>query len=370
MDSGNKVCHFVTHYYPCLGGIESVVKNFAEHTKNFNASVVCLNKCSKSNLKIAPKKEIVSNVMVERHSFAEFFSYKFSPGIIKHFFGKKILHVHGLGFFLDSAVLLKPFHRNKIVLSTHGGIFHTKKNLLLKKFYFEKWAKFLLSFVDVVLASSEHDLKVFSKICSKKKLLLLENPVQTGKPVLRKKKENQFLFVGRLSKNKQIELLFEALKNSGKKNIVLKIAGPDFDFLREKLIKTAKMFPEIRTEFLGIVSEKELENLYIESDFFVSASRYEGFGLTVIEAMSYGCIPILNSIPSFKRFVKQSKSGFLTNFSDPVLAGKTIKTSLNLTRKQKNLLRKRAFEYASSFSPEKKALELEKTYFALKDGLK
>lgn len=43
-------------------------------------------------------------------------------------------------------------------------------------------------------------------------------------------------------------------------------------------------------EFLGF--QKDMESLYKKSEIFVLSSRYEAFGLVLIEAMSQGCAPI------------------------------------------------------------------------------
>jgi glycosyltransferase involved in cell wall biosynthesis len=45
-----------------------------------------------------------------------------------------------------------------------------------------------------------------------------------------------------------------------------------------------------RIEFLGF--RKDIEEMYKKSSIFVLSSRYEGFGLVLIEAMSQGCAPV------------------------------------------------------------------------------
>jgi alpha-1,3-mannosyltransferase len=102
------------------------------------------------------------------------------------------------------------------------------------------------------------------------------------------------------------------------------------------------------------------------AEFFVSASEYEGFGITALEAMAAGCIPILNNIDSFREFVKNGKNGFIADFTDSKKASESILNAMNINKKEKTEIAKRAIERAEGFSWDKKARGYEKVFLEVK----
>jgi len=61
-----------------------------------------------------------------------------------------------------------------------------------------------------------------------------------------------------------------------------------------------------RIEFLGF--QNEMESLYKKSEIFVLSSRYEGFGLVLIEAMSQGCACVACDYKGRQREIIQDES--------------------------------------------------------------
>ena len=55
-----------------------------------------------------------------------------------------------------------------------------------------------------------------------------------------------------------------------------------------------------RVFFLNYVPEEDLPGLYAGADLFLAPSLYEGFGLTVLEAMAAGCRVIASDIPAHR----------------------------------------------------------------------
>jgi len=64
-------------------------------------------------------------------------------------------------------------------------------------------------------------------------------------------------------------------------------------------------------------------------------SSYEGFGLSLIEAMAAGKLVIANNIPVFKNIISHSRNGFLINFSDTKKAAETIYSIIKLDIEKK-----------------------------------
>jgi glycosyltransferase involved in cell wall biosynthesis len=105
------------------------------------------------------------------------------------------------------------------------------------------------------------------------------------------------LFVGEIESRKGIDTLFEAagrLPDALQRETVIAIAGrvsarPDLH---------GRPFPpppkSVRVELLGHVSDERLLSLYAGAAAFVFPSRYEGFGLPVLEAMACGA-PVVAS---------------------------------------------------------------------------
>jgi 1,2-diacylglycerol 3-alpha-glucosyltransferase len=104
------------------------------------------------------------------------------------------------------------------------------------------------------------------------------------------------LYVGRLAKEKNIDLLFRALASAGDVSLKLAVAGEGP--LREELEATARALGVApQTTFLGIVSRNDLPNFYASADAFVMPSTTETQGLVLAEALAAGAYVIAADTP-------------------------------------------------------------------------
>ncbi|MFC1711807.1 glycosyltransferase family 4 protein [Patescibacteria group bacterium] len=109
------------------------------------------------------------------------------------------------------------------------------------------------------------------------------------------------LYVGDVNWNKNVLSLLKAFAFNRKENKELKLVLVGSAFENNKLMEVKKIDEFIRRNKLetsiiktGFIDDKDLAVLYNMSTLYIQPSFYEGFGLSVLEALSCGC-PVLSS---------------------------------------------------------------------------
>ncbi|WNY64084.1 lipid galactosyltransferase [Borreliella americana] len=150
------------------------------------------------------------------------------------------------------------------------------------------------------------DRKLFIKTLSKEKkdeILKKHNIKQTDKIII---------FVGRINKEKNINLLVTHLKDLllQNKNYKLIIIGKGSE---EKEIKNFSIKHGLEKQILliGTIPWEEICYYYKISDIFASLSRSEVYPMTVIEALTAGIPAILINDYIYKDVIKEGINGFL-----------------------------------------------------------
>lgn len=120
------------------------------------------------------------------------------------------------------------------------------------------------------------------------------------------------VFVGRISKEKNIVFLIESQKELVKKHENIKLIiigdGPDIEEYKD-LVKKYKLSDNV--VFTGKVPWDEVPCYYQLADVFATASTSETQGLTVIEAMAGGVAPLCIDDESFRNVVIHDLNGYI-----------------------------------------------------------
>jgi len=123
-------------------------------------------------------------------------------------------------------------------------------------------------------------------------------------------RRNGILFVGRLTKQKNVPLLLKSLYGT---DIRLNIVGEGNE---RALLENMARENNICVEFLGKVSNEQVPELYNRYTVYVICSRYEGNPKTLLEAMACGCAVIGTDVPGIRGLIRHEKNGLLVR-EDP-----------------------------------------------------
>ncbi|MCS6770923.1 MAG: glycosyltransferase family 4 protein [Kiritimatiellae bacterium] len=114
------------------------------------------------------------------------------------------------------------------------------------------------------------------------------------------RKEKVILYVGRLDPYKNVPRLVEALAGVRANGVParLRLVGPPDPRYPEARDRARELHVEPFVDWVGYVSHDQLIREYQTADVFCLPSRYEGFGLTVLEAMACGTPCVCSNIGS------------------------------------------------------------------------
>lgn len=132
------------------------------------------------------------------------------------------------------------------------------------------------------------------------------------------RKKNRFLFLGRLSPEKGLDYLLDALRILDKvldKDIEFIIAGAGDEAYIDSLKQKSKDFTHIMVKYPGPLYDEAKIKLYKSSSIFVLPSLFESFGIVLLEAMAAGCGIIASNCSGPKEIVKD-EFGILVDYTN------------------------------------------------------
>lgn len=127
----------------------------------------------------------------------------------------------------------------------------------------------------------------------------------------------QLLFVGNLYEHKNVQELVLAVRDLIKTypETYLQIIGHGKGYPHLKgLVKRLSLGHNI--ELVGRVADNEIPSYFASCDLYVTASRWELFGLPILEAMACGKPVVASSIPPHAELLSESEAGALYKLGD------------------------------------------------------
>lgn len=306
------------------------------------------------------EQEVIDGVPVRRLRQSWFSTALFRALL----FGERpdVVHVHHLSNkFAFGAILACKLRGVPVVLTPHG-LFHdaylvhdrdrpfdapprygeiimTLPRLVAFLFYKFKPKRHLKNYLthaplrmaDRLIALSQHGRGVMLKLgLDTAKIVVAPNAIDPdwldGAEPAPKAGQPQILFMGQLKYRKGFDLLAQAMPL-----IVEKFPGARFIFAGHSPIHEGELLRlaeegGVTANLIqaGHFSEQEKAAYFLASDIYVLPTRYEGFGIPLIEAMSAGCPVVSSNIPVIDEIIKDGENGLLAPPEDPAGLAVTI----------------------------------------------
>lgn len=361
-------------YYPHIGGIETLVKQYSEELGSVCGADVKTLVCRDERGKTV--REIQNGVRLTRAgSLGTYFSCPLSFSFIRLFrkAAKKadVIHIHVPFPLADAALLLSGF-KGRVVVSWHSDVVKQKKLMTLYKPFMTK----LLKRADCIITATKGHidgsdyLPGFRSKCRivpygitpEDYLSVERKPVLTAR--LSDKRNVKVFFTGRLVYYKGVDVLLRAFAMTEGCELFIAGTGELEQSLRD-FAKNGHM--EKKVHFLGFLPDKELKQAYADCDIFVlpSVAKSEAFGIVQLEAMVYGKPVINTSLPSGVPCVSvHGKTGLTVSPCDAKALADAVNT-LAADRKMREKFGKAAAERVMTEFNEKNVIR--KLYRVLSD---
>jgi glycosyltransferase involved in cell wall biosynthesis len=271
--------------------------------------------------------------LVPEFPIVPFLSPKSKEKIIKY--NPQIIHFHEPSLISYQLINLAKKNQIKTLFSFHTNFCQAEANQPPISFFFKKNGLFnriisgyqflLLKKADYFTVPSFFYQRRLSKIIKKKPFIL---PYPIAQDFFKKhrfqkiKKISKLITVSRLSKEKNIDLLIETMSYL-KNRFSLTIVGEGIDskYLKNK---TKKLGLEKVVKFTGWVDNRALPKIISKHQLFVSASDYETFGISYIEALALKLPCLVYDYPVSREVIPNNMAIFLKSFRPKTWAKKLI----------------------------------------------
>ncbi|MEM3638106.1 MAG: glycosyltransferase family 4 protein [Conexivisphaerales archaeon] len=366
-----RVTHLTDRYFPAVGGVENHIYNLCKQLASLNiqTEVVSSNVYSVEPL-IFLKPEAKVNAKLRRGirllPLPEGLGLV-TPGMLTEMKGD-IFHAHGLGRFPTFLWWIAHSKRRPFVVTTHSDY---GRQILTKEIFDAIIPSLSIKEADCIIALTGHERMYLISIgISEEKITVIPNGVDLNElePIkaLSTKHPRTIVFAGRLDvQQKGLDILLEALSllvRKGHNDVTLYLAGPEvkhsYSFI-QKLCSRYGLNQNVR--ILGVLKRTSLLRLIANSEILVLPSRFEPFGIVILEAMVLGTPVVASSVGGIPEILGDGRFGMLVEPGDPASLAEAIDELLANTKKAESFS-KAASEEVKKYTWDRIAIQTASLY--------
>lgn len=325
MKNKSRILIIAPDYPPSRGGVEKFVSQLANFLskQKYEIRILCGSRVAHQLREVCIEKS--NEILIIRIPTFGFFGIDFPRKISSYFMiwreirKADIIHLNDVRVFFTSAILGKLFFKKKLVLVSHGLIFHTKRHRFFKSLYAFYFTQMLKHCADAVVANGSIDQSYFQKKKLPSQLIELGIELDLYLKVVRKPIKGNFLYFGRIDQNKNLLNLLRSLNDFRRfdDDFKLRLCGVGSEgevLLLKNEIDTLSLNEKV--DLLGHVSDQQLLSFLSEAEFVMLPSLFESFGYAFVESLAAGCTLIAQNNEQFSNMIGGSDAAFLINFCE------------------------------------------------------
>lgn len=238
-----------------------------------------------------------------------------------------VVHIHGFFYYYALAVYLLH-KRVKFVYTIHSDAYR-ESAIWDRRFMLLKRQAFKMGYIHPITISKESK-RSFSEFYGFDSTLIYNGiPDYTYDTKVCKltayrftDKTRVFLHPGRITEAKnQIVLVKTFNRLISEDDVVLLIAGQ-----KQDMQIWSELEPYLNERIIYLGERSDVRDLLAESDAFCLPSIWEGMPVTLLEALSVGCIPICSPVGGIPEVITNGENGFLSSDSSEEAYYKALKS--------------------------------------------
>lgn len=241
---------------------------------------------------------------------------------------------------LIAAICKRVFKHNFILIQSTWGT-----DILVSPFrnrIYMLLAKFSLNSASIITSDSQKMTKVIEEISIKKVDTFCFGISHLPIIEIDEKDEHLYFSNRALSQNYNIDKVIDFFSEIRKYDMLAQLLISNDGNLRPELEqKVKKMGLSDCIQFLGFLNQDTQSDIYRKAMFYISIPTSDSTSVSLLEAMSFGCIPILSDIEANQEWIQNGKNGFFvgTRISDLI----QLKSNSNeIFLKNRKIISKRA----------------------------
>ncbi len=334
----------LSYYFPNISGVSVYVRNLSTGLSKLGNKVSILTSRHKKDL---PPFESIQDIDVYRVPV----TLQIGRGPIMLTFLFKalklvrqsdVINCHLPQFEGFILIILAKLFRKKVVTTYHVDLPMWPGLLNKISFYAVYFSNAICLFLSDKIVTHTEDGAKHSPLLKHflKKIVYIFPPVvvenRKTKPIINNKIKNKIGFIGRISRQKGIEVLLSAIpfiKKQLGESMKIYIVGPNKEVIGENyLVEIEELLKRYKNdiEIMGKIEPDKLSSIYKSIDVLVLPSTQESFGLVQIEAMLNNIPVVATDLPGVRKVIEFTSMGEIAKVGDSKdLADKIVKVIKN-----------------------------------------